>query len=670
MVTNDLRTMTVIDLRKLARESGVKLSAGIDKEGIIQRLAEALGEEGSPAALKGTQPADTQPVTGNETAPELEPQVESLHAAPLSADVTSVQPTGARVWQERGMPDNAPGDYRPAYRQSLQSRTNVSFKQPLRQPAWQQPHPAGSPTRFGPAASFAQTTPPVRQDEEIRYSETPPQTPQVSQRPLFPQQTMDGYRLGYRAAPTREYGRQDYRNNYHAPQRNDYQRPSYGGYQQAGGYQQPQPGFAPPPSRTNEVYYNDTLYKPTRDQAFAEPYERGQPVPDPLLAVEGKPASGILEILPDGYGFLRSETLLPGKRDIYVSVAAIRRYELRTGDYVKGKARPQRDVDKFAALMLVEKINGKEAQEGEERLSFESLVPIYPSRRIVLESERNSQNWPMRIVDLIAPIGFGQRAMIVAPPGSGKTVMLRELSRAIKQNDESAHIMMLLIDERPEAVTEVRDAVGEDAEVFATTFDEAPESQTRVSETMLERSQRLTEQGKNVVILLDSLTKLTRAYQATLTQGGRAMTNTVTPAALVRPKRFFGAARNTREGGSLTVIATILVETGSRVDDIIFEEFKGTANMELWLNTPEPNEPMFPVIDMQRSGTKKEDMLLSAQEVEGLRAIRTVLGSTTNREALAQLIGMMGKTKCNADLFVRLREWVAMWEKSGFLVRK
>ena len=594
-----------------------------------------------------------------------------LQAAPLSADVTSVQPGLSRPWGDQG--SGTQDDYQSAYRQPLQARPVPSFKQPLRQPAWQQPHPAGGSSRFGPQATFPPVTAPVRQDEEPHYTETP-QQPQVSQRPLFPPQTMDGYRLGYRAAPTREYGRQDYRNNYHPQPRSDYQRPSFGsgyqqggGYQQSGGYQQPQ-GFTP--TRFGDIYYNDSLYKPARDQAFSEPYDRSQPVPEPLTAVEGKPASGILEILPDGYGFLRSETLLPGKKDIYVSVAAIRRYDLRTGDFVEGKARPQRDMDKFAALMLVEKLNGKEPQENEERLSFDGLVPIYPNRRIILESERNSQNWPMRIVDLIAPIGFGQRAMIVAPPGSGKTVMLRELSRAIKQNDDGAHVMMLLIDERPEAVTEIRDAVGEDAEVFATTFDEAPESQTRVSETMLERAQRLTEQGENVVILLDSLTKLTRAYQATLTQGGRAMTNTVTPAALVRPKRFFGAARNTREGGSLTVIATILVETGSRVDDIIFEEFKGTANMELWLNTPDVNEPMFPVIDMQRSGTKKEDILLSEQEVEGLRAIRTVLGSTTNREALSQLIGMMGKTKCNSDLFSRLKDWVTMWEKSGYLIRK
>ncbi|NLI20515.1 MAG: transcription termination factor Rho [Clostridiales bacterium] len=659
MLTSELHAMTVIDLRKLARASGVKLSAGIDKEGIVARLAAALGAtEEAGDALKGTQPTAAEEAASPPTADTRERE-ESLQAAPLAADVTSVQPGQAKAWQARG--ETRDRDDRPqAYRQVPQQRPNITLKQPLRQPPWQ-PHQSTNPGRFGPPVQFAPGQPASRQEEPPRFAEPQP----AAQRPLFPQQTLDGYRLGYRAAPAREYGRQDYRGNYHGSQRQDYPRANYN----AGGFQPPQQQQGYASSRFSDVYYNDALYKPTRDPAFNEPVERGQ-IPDPLTAVEGAPASGILEILPDGYGFLRSETLLPGKKDIYVSMAAIRRYDLRTGDYVVGKARPQRDMDKFAALMYAETINGSPAEEGGERLAFDALVPIYPNRRIVLESERNSQNWPMRIVDLIAPIGFGQRAMIVAPPESGKTVMLRELSRAIKQNDETAHVMMLLIDERPEAVTEIRDAVGSDADVFATTFDEAPESQTRVSETMMERAQRLVEQGQHVVILLDSLTKLTRAYQATLTQGGRAMTNTVTPAALVRPKRFFGAARNTRDGGSLTVIATILVETGSRVDDIIFEEFKGTANMELWLDTPEVNEPMFPVIDMQRSGTKKEDMLLSEQEIEGLRAIRTVLGSTTNREALTQLIGMMSKTKCNADLFARLKDWVAMWEKSGFLVRK
>ncbi len=643
--------MTVADLRKLARENGVKLGAGIDKEGIVKRLSEALPAEGTPVAGSGDE-APRENTRAGETA------AESLQAAQLSADVTNVRPRQAG---EEEKPFGA-GDYRPIYQQTMQARSNLTLKQPLRQPAWQQPNQTANPMRFGPRANFTQTPSAPRPEEDTRYADI--QAP--AQRPQFPQQTLDGYRLGYRAAPTRDYGRQDYRNNYRSQPRTDYQRPGYGGYNSQGSFQQPTYASR----RAPEVYYNDTLYKPARDPAFSESYERGQPVPDALQTVEGTPVSGVLEILPDGYGFLRSDTLLPGKKDIYVSAAAIRRYELRTGDRVEGKARPQRDIDKFAALMTVETVNGKQATENMERPAFEELVPVYPSRRIVLEGENNSQNWPMRMMSLIAPIGFGQRAMIVAPPGTGKTVLLKEMSLAIRQNDKDAHVMLLLIDERPEAVTEIRDAVGDNAEVFASTFDEAPENQTRVSETMLERAERLVEQGRNVVILLDSLTKLTRAYQATLTQGGRAMTNTVTPAALVRPKHFFGAARNTREGGSLTVIATILTETGSRVDDIIFEEFKGTANMELWLDVPEGNEPMFPVIDMLKSGTKKEDMLLSDEEIEGLRAIRTVLGATTNREALTQLIGLMSKTKCNADLLSRLKDWVALWEKSGFLMRK
>ena len=315
----------------------------------------------------------------------------------------------------------------------------------------------------------------------------------------------------------------------------------------------------------------------------------------------------------------------------------------------------------------METLNGHEPQEEPDRLTFDQLVPVYPDRRIVLEGEEGTEDMAIRLVDLIAPIGFGQRAMIVSPPESGRLTMLRGISRAIKRNDPQAEVLMLLIDVTPEDVTEIRESV--DAEVFASTFADAPETQTRVSETMLERAERLVEDGRNVVILLDSLTKLTRAYQAVLAQGGRPMSNTVTPAALVKPKRFFGAARNTRDAGSLTMIATIAVETGSRVDDIIYEEFKGTANMELFLCRHASGDPVYPMIDLQMSGTKKDDMLLSDEQKEGLRAIRKVLGSTTNGEAVVQLIDMMQKTRCNADLLSRLQDWIALWEKSGYLKR-
>jgi len=665
-----LQAMTVIQLRKLAKENGVKLGAGIDKAGIVERLMENMAEEPQAAAAE---PAPVQPEV-------VKPDPETLHEASLSADVTSALPgSGYRAW-------NNPQQERPAYRQAWQARPAQS-REAAPKPSWQRtPNTAN---RFGPQSR--QQAP----EREMQPAQPEYQRPAVQQemqpRPAAPQQDnaprLDGYRLGYRAAPQRQpyqnrndYGQRDQnyggyqpRNNY---QQNNYNNSGYqprNNYQQQGGYQQNNYrqnnggyGYQPrsyAPQQSAEQNYNDNLYRLGRDQQFAEQMEAGQ-LPDMMLVAESEPASGILEILPDGYGFLRGKTLQPGRKDIYVSMAQIRRFGLRIGDHVEGRARMQRENDKYAALMAVEKINGEEAAENAERLAFDQLVPVYPSKRIVLESPEDTLP-AIRLVDLIAPIGFGQRAMIVSPPESNRLVLLREMSRAIKRNDPNAEVLMLLIDVAPEEVTEISEEA--DAEVFASTFADAPETQTRVSETMLERAQRLVEMNRNVVILLDSLTKLTRAYQAVLSQGGRPMTNTVTPAALVRPKRFFGAARNTREAGSLTVIATIASETGSRVDEIIFEEFKGTANMELYLCSEQPNDPVQPMIDLQLSGTKKEDMLLTAEQKEGLRAIRKVLGSATNGEAVVQLIDLMQKTKSNADLLERLKEWLALWEKSGYL---
>lgn len=670
MQNAQLQAMTVVQLRKLAKENGVKLSAGIDKSGIVARLTEALADEpvDQPVPQEKTE-VQKEPASVDQPASKMEiPQPEKeekrsdeiqerLQEAPLSADVTAVSPgnSGFRPWNN----PQEQGGFRPVYRQAWQARSTA--RDAAQTPAWQQ-RAGGTVNRFGPPARPA----PMRQEEpQEQHRQTQEYT-----RPAVQENVpkLDGYRLGYRAAPQRP----SYQN------RNEYgaREQGYGGYQQRGNYQQngyrpagnnygyqQQRGYQPPAS---EVNYNDALYRMARDPQFAIQAEEGQ-LPDLLKVQEGEPASGILEILPDGYGFLRGHTLLPGKKDIYVSMAQIRRFGLRTGDLVEGIARAQRDSDKFAALLTVDRLNGHEPEENPDRLSFDQLVPVYPNRRIVLESEQDNADMAIRLVDLIAPIGFGQRAMIVAPPDSGRLLMLRDICRAIKRNDAEAEVLMLLIDIAPEEVTEIRESV--DAEVFASTFADAPDTQTRVSETMLERAERLVEDGRNVVILLDSLTKLTRAYQSALVQGGRPMTNTVTPAALVRPKRFFGAARNTRDAGSLTVVATIAVETGSRVDDIIYEEFKGTANMELFLCRHQASDPVYPMIDLQLSGTKKDDMLLSDQQKEGLRAIRKVLASTTNGEAVVQLIDMMQKTRCNADLLSRLQDWIALWEKSGYLKR-
>ncbi len=663
---SELQAMTVIQLRKLAKENGVKLGAGIDKAGIVERLLEHELEKVQAAE------APAQPEV-------VKPDPETLHEASLSADVTSALPgSGYRSW-------NQPQQERPAYRQAWQRPA----QQTVNKPSWQRT--VGPANRFGPqsrqqAPEQEMQPAPVQQDYQ-----RPAMQQEMQPRPAAPQQDnaprLDGYRLGYRAAPQRpayqnrnDYGQRDQNYGGYQP-RNNYQQNNYNnsGYQprsnypQQGGYQQNNYrqnnggyGYQPrsyAPQQSAEQNYNDNLYRLGRDQQFAEQMEAGQ-LPDMMQVAPSEPAEGILEILPDGYGFLRGRTLQPGRKDVYVSMAQIRRYGLRTGDRVEGGARQQRENDKYAALLTVEKINGEEAVENADRLSFDQLVPVYPDKRIVLESPEDTLP-AIRLVDLIAPIGFGQRAMIVAPPESNRLVLLREMSRAIKRNDPQAEVLMLLIDVAPEDVTEISETA--DAEVFASTFADAPETQTRVSETMLERAQRLVEMNRNVVILLDSLTKLTRAYQAVLSQGGRPMTNTVTPAALVRPKRFFGSARNTREAGSLTVIATIASETGSRVDEIIFEEFKGTANMELFLCTEQLNDPVQPMIDLQQSGTKKEDMLLTAEQKEGLRAIRKVLGSATNGEAVVQLIDLMQKTKSNADLLERLKEWLALWEKSGYL---
>ena len=638
MQNNELQAMTVIQLRKFAREHGIKLSAGINKEGIVDRLSGALQEEEGLTLFSDIR----------ETGPE---QAGRLQDGPLSADVTALEPNKShRSWAPRkeGVESDGAPPFQPTYRQAWQARSPVP-RQSIRQPSWQQPQrPGGAPTRFGPQVHYqppAEAMPPQREARDNQDTLRQDAGPRL-----------DGYRLGYQAAP----GRQGY--NRHESGRHDGYRP----HPRAEGYARSYQQGTYIPASPGPEHYNDSLYKPVRDPAFGEAYEPGDPLPKLLQAVESVEAGGVLEILGDGYGFLRADTLLPGKDDIYVSVAQIRRYGLRTGDFVEGRARPQRESDKYAALLYVERLNGSKPEEKVHRQAFESLIPIYPNRRIVLEGDRD--DLPIRLVDLIAPIGFGQRGMIIAPPDSGRLIMLREIGQAIKRNDPQAQVMVLMIDAAPEEVTEFRE--GMDGEVYASTFAEPPESQARVSETILENAQRQVEEGRNIVILLDSLTKLTRIYQAAITQSGRALTNTVTPAALVRPKRFFGMARNIRDGGSLTIIATISIETGSRVDDIIFEEFKGTANMELRLCTPAMGDPVFPMVDLQLSDTKKEENLLTDGEKEGLHSIRMVLGSMTNREATRQLADMMQKTRNNADLFSKLKEWVALWEKSGYVVRK
>ena len=375
---------------------------------------------------------------------------------------------------------------------------------------------------------------------------------------------------------------------------------------------------------------------------------------------------GVLEVLADGYGFLRGDKN-PDKRDVYVSNAQIRKFGLRTGDYVKGRTRPVVEGDKRLALLYIDTINGIEPQRAAQRRAFEDLTPIYPNERLTLEYA-GSPDLSLRMIDLIAPIGKGQRGLIVAPPRSGKTVLLQKIANAISHNHPDVELIMLLIDERPEEVTDMQRTTK--GEVVYSTFDELPEHHTRVAESVLERAQRMVEHGKDVVIMLDSITRLARAYNLTITPTGRSLSGGLDPGALFRPKRFLGAARKLEEGGSLTVIATVLVETGSRMDDIIFEEFKGTGNMELHLDRKMSEKRIFPAIDIYKSGTRREELLLSPEELKGIATMRRVMQNGAPAEVTEHFIDMMARTRDNAAFLRSVQEYVRIMEKDGYSLRR
>ena len=373
----------------------------------------------------------------------------------------------------------------------------------------------------------------------------------------------------------------------------------------------------------------------------------------------GQTVEGMLEVMPDGYGFIRSDNYLPGENDIYVSPSQIRRFNLKTGDIIKGNTRIKTQQEKFAALLYLKSTNGMHPAEAAKRGNFEDMTPIFPNQR--MRMERDPRNVAMRIVDLISPIGKGQRGMIVSQPKAGKTTLLKEMAKSILRNDPNMHLIILLIDERPEEVTDIKEAiVGENVEVIYSTFDELPEHHKRVSEMVIERAKRLVEHHRDVTILLDSITRLARAYNLTVPPSGRTLSGGLDPAALHMPKRFFGAARNMREGGSLTILATALVDTGSKMDDVVYEEFKGTGNMELVLDRKLSEKRVFPAIDIPKSGTRREDLLLDVEEQEAVYIMRRALNGMKSEEAVENILNLFVRTRNN-------REFVQTVKKQKFI---
>ena len=700
MPTVNVAGMTVLELRRFAKEKGIKLGAGLSKDGIVKKIEAALSAmpeeaqafqeqpepaqtamadpfpiedkapeaagEASPAASPEAAPVTAPAAAPEEAAPKAKP-APAAEQAPPAASPQADKPQFKAAWRNpRAEPQYStkPAYQAPAYpvRPSWQARSAAPrspslMRQESVRPA-QTVRPAGFTPRFGPAADDSAPTQesvrPFADRPAYRAPEPAPPRPYRPQEPAPYRQEPAPYRQDpVRGDTLRQDGNRldGFRQDGYRPDgfRSD-------GFRQEG---QPQEGFfdaARAPIR------------PRREPNFLSP-ELGTTnpaVPEMLAAGDCGDGEGLLEIHTDGYGFLRPENFLPGSKDIYVSMAQIRRFGLRTGDYVTGKTRPQREGDKYSALLYITKVNGQPPEELNGRPRFEELTAVYPRERIYLS--RDQKELDLRLIDLIAPIGFGQRGLILAPPHSGKTTLLKSFCNAIHETHPDAHIMALLLDERPEDITDFKD--GAPCELLAASFDQSPENQIRVAEMVTERAQRLAEQKRNVVVLVDSLTRLAHAYNTTFAQSGRTPPGMLNPAVVYKAKKLFGAARNLREGGSLTVIATLFTDTGSRMDDALVEEFKGTANMELYLEKELADKHVYPPVNLQKSGTRREDLLLTPQQAEGLRSLRGVMGSSSNKDALIQLMDMLGKTLSNDDFLSRIKDWIALWEKSGFILKK
>ena len=643
MSSLELSSMTVIELRKLAKEKHVRLGAGLSKDGIIQKLTAALAGE-------STEEATEQVV---EETPAAAPETEAKEPAAQEEETPAVQ-TAQQTSQEAPAREErtASAHFKAAWHNpSPRYSAKPAYQAPAysSRPAWQ--------ARSASAPRTAANTDTVRMNTTRPTNYAPRFGPDAVDPAPAPsvQRGTEEYR-SFREQPRNFGGFQENRSIYGERSWSEQQRSSFqeGGYVASSYGTNAPAGYGPRASytsrRADTGYYNQELG--TSNPA----------VPEMLAAGECGDGQGILEIHPDGYGFLRPENFLPSSKDIYVSMAQIRRFGLRTGDLVVGKTRPQREGDKYAAMLYITAVNGCVPDELGQRPAFEDLTPVYPSRRIDLESHNGKGSDAMRIADLIAPIGFGQRGLLLCPPDTGKTQILQDFANVVTENYPQVTVLVLLIDECPEGVTLFREQVK--CEVVASTFDQAPENHLRLADMVLERAQRLVEQKQDVVVVVDSLTRLAKAYTTTAAQQGRNMPGMVNPSSLFRAKKLFGTARCVKEGGSLTILGAMNVDNGSKVDDTVVEEFKGTANMELVLDQEVAKAGVSPAINLKKSGTKRADLLMTPAEMQGLQAIRSILSSTPSAAAIPHLLNMMDKASGNDELLAKIQEWVALMEKN------
>ena len=616
----NLNELTVLELRKVAKEMKVPLSAGISKQGIIDRLTMAMAEKNA---------ADTAPTV----APAAESVPETADAADPAESEASAAASPAQPQFKQAYVAPQRFNNRPAYQASAAGRQAAPrTPAPMEVQRTQTTRPVGFQSRFGPAAQV-----PPAPNQDPWHEEEHPRT--EAPRPAF----------GPARSNFSDPQRFQQRPQYDTPRQNAYERPAYEqprpqSYDRPS-YDQPRRDYEPRPSYPpRQNYHQETA-----------PFTANPSASEIMQAVECPEITGVLELLPEGYGFLRSENMIATGRDVYVAAAQIRRFGLRSGDRIMGKVRPQRDGDKYPALLVVSQVNGMAPETAANRPNFDSLTPIYPTRRIQLERKDSPQLNDLRLMDLITPIGFGQRGLIQCAPGTGKTRLLTRLANVITLNHPEAEVMLLLFNETPENVTLIRESVK--CQVAASTFDMAPESHLRLADLTIERAQRLVEMKRDVVLLVDSLTTLIHTVSTAAMQAGRAVPGMISPQSLQKAKRLFGAARCTREGGSLTVIATMNTDSGAKADDSVVNDFRGAANMELVLDQALARAGVYPPFELTRSATRRADAILTPAHVEGLKLLRGMLGRLPVENALRELTSMLEKAATNEELLSRIKAW-------------
>ncbi len=591
MVPENLLEKNLAELRAMAQALGVKNIGKYRKNDLIEMLS---GKSETPAPkkrgrpTKGASASKEKPVAA-EPAPAQKPAAETAEPAPAQEPPKAKAPARGKNDRKRKEQGEKPAP---------ENKAAASEEKPQ--------------TAETPAPE------PAKSEGEGRGDNTEKQ----EQRRRDNRSQNNRYQKGY----PRHFGNYPYSEHRSQGENNQGQKP----------LRPAAPANPVPAGEEEKPYYN-------------QEYGTANPAVPRMLENENcPPVEGVLEVLPDGYGFLRMNNYYSGPKDIYLSITQIRRFSLKTGDYVEGRARPHREGDKFDALMYIDRVNSLAPDENARRKTFEELVPIFPDERYTLETEGDGNSLAARLIDLIAPIGKGQRAMIVSQPKAGKTTLLKQIAAGISANYPDTHLMVLLIDERPEEVTEMKRCIR--GEVVYSTFDELPEHHTRIAEMVQERAMRLVEQGKDVVILLDSLTRLTRAYNLVIPPTGRTLSGGMDPGALHKPKRFFGAARNIEGGGSLPVIATALTETGSKMDEVIFEEFKGTGNSEIQLDRTLANRRIFPAVNLVLSGTRRDDLLYRPDQTQRIWILRKLLADMNPTEAMNFMLQLMDEYKTNQDL--------------------